>query len=423
MKAAVVGLGYVGLPLAIRLSQIGLTVKGIDINEDKINKLQKGLLPFAEDEPNLKSFYEKEIAKGKISFATDYKDIDKYKYIFVAVDTPVSKRVGDYKSLLGALNEIAKRLLVGQVIIIESTLAPTTTWKILIPLIEKLSKLKNNKDFYVAVVPERITPNFIFKQLTERPRTIGLSSPSIEKPLKYIYSKITVGELDFVDLTTAETVKTVENTYRDVNIAFANEVALACEELGVNVWKVVELVNKDPLKSMLMPGAGVGGHCIPKDPWLLASSVGKNNFKIVKSARKINDSMPNHVFYLISEALKQKNIDIKKCKISVLGYSYLENSDDVRNSPTQKLLNKLNKYKINHVVHDPHVKNMNTDITDLLKNSDCLVIMSAHEDYKKLNLKNTSRLMKTKIIIDGRNFFNKEIVTKLGFLYKGIGNV
>lgn len=423
MRATVIGLGYVGLPLAIRLSQIGLIVSGVDINENKIKKLQKNILPFAEDEPNLKSFLKKETKKGNISFSTHLENIEKSKFVFVAVDTPVKNKVGNYTALISAISEISKTLKIGQVIIIESTIAPTTSKKILIPLIEKISKLKINKDFYLAVVPERIRPNYIFKQLTERPRTVGLSTPKIEKRLKYIYSKITNGDLDFVDLTTAETVKTVENTYRDVNIAFANEVALACEELNVNVWKVIELVNKDPFKSMLQPGAGVGGHCIPKDPWLLASSVSEKNFKIVKSARNINDSMPEHIYKLAVNTLKDKGKDLKKCKISILGYSYLENSDDVRNSPTEKLVNKFKKNKIKYIVHDPIVKDFNVNIHSVLKDSDCLVVMVAHNFYKKLNFNKLSSLMKTKIIIDGRNSFDKKYLTSLGFTYKGIGNV
>lgn len=424
MRVAVIGLGYVGLPLAIRLSQLDFNVLGIDINSKKIEDLQKGVLPFANDEPFLKDYFNKEHKRNKITFSTNFENISDKDLIFINVDTPIIGKVPNYSSLISAIKSIAPKLKKKSIVIIESTVSPNTSKNFLIPTIEKYSKLKINKDFFLATVPERIRPNYIFKQLTSLSRVIGVSDKKIKPSLKRVYSQITSGEIDFTDLTTAETVKTVENSFRDVNIAFANEVAIACEEIGVNVWEVMELVNKSPLHNMHQPGAGVGGHCIPKDPWLLASSIKKQNMKLIDTSRSINDNMPKHIFKLTKEALSNSGLRIKNTKLAILGYSYVENSDDTRNSPTSIFEKILKKEKIKFEIHDPLVKEYSKrSVEDIIKGSNCLVLMVSHGAYKYLDVRKISRLMSTKIIIDGRNFFDKEKVTKAGFIYKGVGNV
>ncbi len=424
MKAVVVGLGYVGLPLAIKLSLSKFNVVAIDINSAKIDSLKKGILPFAKEEPNLKSYFNQTRKYKNISYTTTWNEINTAEVIFVCVDTPIAHKKPSFGSLLSAIGNIAKHLSDGQVIILESTLSPGTTERLIIPLIEKVSKAKLNHDFFVAVAPERIRPNYIFKQLSTLPRFIGISSPKITKKINHIYSKITTGDIDVTNILTAEVAKTVENSYRDVQIAFANEIALACEEIGVNVWEIRKLVNKDPYKNIHSPGAGVGGHCIPKDPWLLASSVPKSKMALVKNARKINDSMPNHVLKLIEVALSSNGVNISKAKLAILGYAFVEDSDDTRSSPTQALIAELDKKKIEYQIHDPHVAAYNgSKLEVVVKGADCLVLMVAHSTYKSLNLSKLSTLMRTKIVIDGRNFVNKKTAVSAGFTYKGIGNV
>lgn len=424
MKAAVIGLGYVGLPLAIRLSQLNFDVLGVDINIEKIRKLQKGILPFAQTEPSLQDYFSKVYKKGKLAFSSSFEKLTERDLIFICVDTPIIGKVPNYQSLTNALKSIALNLRRGSVVIIESTVAPNTCKNLVIPILQKQSKLKINQDFFVATVPERVRPNHIFEQLTTLSRVIGVSDKKIESLLKKVYSKITSGDIDFTDLTTAETVKTVENSFRDVNIAFANEVAIACEEIGVDVWKVRELVNKSPFHNMHQPGAGVGGHCIPKDPWLLASSVKVNRLNLIETARKINDNMPAHIFALAREALKEKKIKITNANFVILGYSYIGNSDDTRNSPTESLIKILKNKKVKYVVHDPHVKDfLNQSVERIVKGADMLIIMVNHDEYRQVKYKKVAEAMKTKIIIDGRNLVPAEIVKKLGFVYKGVGNI
>ncbi|OGD87321.1 hypothetical protein A3D81_01075 [Candidatus Curtissbacteria bacterium RIFCSPHIGHO2_02_FULL_40_17] len=423
MNAAVIGLGYVGLPLSIRLAQTGFGVLGIDKDQKKIELLGKNLLPFGLREPNLLSFFKQAQVSKNLKFTSTYEEIKDVDIIFISVDTPVEKRQPDIASLLAATKSIAKHLKKNQIIVIESTVAPKTTQDLIIPLLEKLSKLKLNRDFFVAVVPERIRPNYIFKQLTTLPRVIGVSDLRIKKELRIIYSKITTGKLNFTDLATAEVVKTVENAYRDVNIAFANEIALACEDLGVDVWKIRELVNKSPWRDMHKPGSGVGGHCIPKDPWLLASSVKKHQMRLIETARSINDNMPAHIFALAEEALKEKKIKIASANLAILGYAYVGNSDDTRNSPTESLIQILKNKKVKYKVHDPYVKDFSNHSVEMTaKGADVLIIMVNHDVYKKINYKKVAKVIKTKIIIDGRNLVPAELVRKLGFVYKGVGN-
>ncbi len=423
MKIAVIGLGYVGLPLLLKLSQLNFDVLGIDINNEKIQKLQKGILPFAKEEPFLLDYFKKEHKKGKISFASDFKGLSVRDLIFVCVDTPIVGKLPNYQSLTSALKSIAPNLKIGSIVIIESTIAPKTSTNLVIPILEKHSKLKINRDFFVAAVPERIRPNHIFEQLTTLPRVIGVSDKKISNVLKKIYSKITSGKINITDLTTTETVKTVENSFRDVNIAFANEVAIACEELGVNVWEVKDLVNKSPFHHMHEPGAGVGGHCIPKDPWLLASAVKKHQLELIETARKINDNMPYHVFTLIKKTFEEKNIKVKNANIAILGYSYVGNSDDTRNSPTEVLTKILEEKKIKYKIYDPLVKEYsNKSLYDIAKDADALVLMVGHDVFKNINYKKLYKIMRNKIIVDGRNFISANMVNKLGFVYKCIGN-
>ena len=424
MKVAVVGLGYVGLPLAIRLSQLNFDVLAIDIYSEKIEKLQNGILPFAQNEPYLNGYFQKEYERDKISFSTTFEEIIENDLVFICVDTPIIDKTPDYHSLKQSLKSTAPNLKNGSIVIIESTISPNTSKNLVIATLKKHSNLKINQDFFVAVAPERIRPNYIFEQLTSLSRVIGVSDKKIVSKLKDIYSQITSGEINFTNLTTAETVKTVENSLRDVNIAFANEVAIACEEQGVNVWEVRKLINKSPFHNMLEPGAGVGGHCIPKDPWLLASSVKKHQMRLIETARSINDNMPAHVFALAEEALRKKKIKIANANLAILGYAYVGNSDDIRNSPTESLIKILKNKRVKYEVHDPVVKKYSkTTVEEILRGSNCLVLMVSHSAYKNLDLGRVSKLISTKIIIDGRNFFDKEKITKAGFLYKGVGNV
>jgi UDP-N-acetyl-D-mannosaminuronic acid dehydrogenase len=256
-----------------------------------------------------------------------------------------------------------------------------------------------------------------------------------------LYSSIVKGELIPTDVMTAEVAKVVENTYRDVNIAFANEVALICESLGINAYEVRKLVNSlpndpsnpatNPYRNMHFPGAGVGGHCLPKDPWLLKYGVdayGKKKvpLKLIENSRKVNDQMPYHMANLIENAFKENGLSLNNSKVVILGIAFLPNSDDVRNTPSLPLYNQLREMGAEVIVHDPYVKEyegvkMVKNLDDALRNADCLVIMTAHEKYRDLDLDEAGEIMRNRMIVDGRNFFEREFVEKKGFAYYGLG--
>jgi UDP-N-acetyl-D-mannosaminuronic acid dehydrogenase len=225
-----------------------------------------------------------------------------------------------------------------------------------------------------------------------------------------LYRHIVEGELDPTDSTTAELVKTAENAYRDVQIAFANEVALISEVVGGDVWKVRELVNKSPGRHMLLPGAGVGGHCIPKDPWLLAfGAEGKGiPLRLIPSARAVNDGMPGHIVDLIEKALESQNRGIDGSQILVMGFAYLENSDDSRNSPSESLIAELKTRGATPVVHDPFIKDYDHDLMILAEGCDAAVLMVKHSLYENLDFARLGAILSENIFVDARGMFRGE---------------
>jgi UDP-N-acetyl-D-mannosaminuronic acid dehydrogenase len=240
-----------------------------------------------------------------------------------------------------------------------------------------------------------------------------------------LYKNIVHADLDPADCITAELVKTTENAYRDVQIAFANEVALICEAAGGDVWKVRKLVNKSPMRQMHLPGAGVGGHCIPKDPWLLAYGASGRDvpLRIIPAAREVNNSMPLHMIKLLEGALAQAGKPLLDARIAVLGYAYLENSDDTRNSPTRSLVARLYELGAQPVIHDPWIPEYDGDLFERIKGCDAVVVMVAHSEYRELDLARIKSILHLPILVDGRHIYDSARADEVGLkLYSmGIG--
>jgi UDP-N-acetyl-D-mannosaminuronic acid dehydrogenase len=215
----------------------------------------------------------------------------------------------------------------------------------------------------------------------------------------------------------------MENAYRDVQIAFANEMALLCEDLGANVWQVRELVNKSPGRHMLYPGAGVGGHCIPKDPWLLIANASEDLVpRLIPTARAINDGMSLHMVALLEDALAEVGVTLAEAKVTVLGYAYLENSDDTRNSPSAVLVERLRELGAEVAIHDPYVREYQGDLGERVRGSDALVVMVAHDAYRALDLDDLRARVKHPALIDGRRVFSLEQAQAAGWAYRGVGS-
>lgn len=269
-------------------------------------------------------------------------------------------------------------------------------------------------------------PGRLIYNLTHYDRLVGTYSQKAGQIVKKLYEKVLGIKVDITDPLTAEIVKSGENTYRDVQIAFANEMALLCEAYGANVWTVREFINKVPFRTMHNPGAGVGGHCIPKDSWLLiAGAADEIKTRLIPLARAINDFMPRHMFDLLKSAVEESGRDIEKTKVVILGFAYDANSDDTRNTPTADLMKILENHDIKYTVHDPYVTEYKIMLEKALERAHAVVLMTAHDEYRKIKLSHLKKLLKgrTPILIDGRNVWDKELAQKEGFVYKGVGNI
>lgn len=433
---AICGLGYVGYPVAMLFADAGFNVIGVDILEERVKRLNEGENPIKGQEPGLDELVEKVIKKGNFRATSDVREYSKADYIIVAVQTPVAEenKKPTYENLKGALRDIGKNMSKDVTVVIESTIAPKTMEHIVKPILEEESGMKVGKDFYLANCPERLMPGHLLENIRYYNRVVGGWNSESAKKVIDLYKHVVQGELEETDCITAEIVKAGENTYRDVQIAFANEMALLCEAYGANAWRVRELINNckkvtdtrpEALRQMHYPGAGVGGHCIPKDSWLLIHEVRDIvNPKLIPTARYINDFMPTHMFELLESAVKEVGKNLKNLEILVLGYAYDANSDDDRNTPTLPFLEELKKKGVKYEVHDTFLKDYQGELKSMLKKKDGIVLMTGHDEYKGLNLEEAIKVMQENpFIIDGRNIFNKEEARKEGFVYKGVGNI
>ncbi|MDO9545661.1 MAG: nucleotide sugar dehydrogenase, partial [Pelolinea sp.] len=333
--------------------------------------------------------------------------------IFIDVETPVNTdHVPEYQALRSAVKSLSLELKREALVIVESTVMPGTMKNIVLPILEEETGLKCNEGFYLGNCPERVMPGKLLHNLRKMSRVVGGGTKETAELMAVLYGIVVEAEVDTSDWITAEIVKTAENTYRDVQIAFANEIALICEALGADVWQVRDLVRKSPGREMLLPGAGVGGHCIPKDPWLLASSVRDLSVpvRLIPAAREINSNMPNHIFGLLEEHMG----DLDNKHILILGYAYLADSDDARNSPSKDLAKRIKEAGASIVIHDPYMKEYAGEVYKKAGNCDAAVLMTAHSEYKDIDLRRLKSAMKTSLVIDGRNLFDKKLASEVG---------
>ena len=381
---AVVGMGYMGLPIASLLAEAGFAVTGIDLNKEKVDAINRAECPF--DEAGLPELITKVVSQGFLSASTDIPSSDTY---LVAVPTPHKEstqgKVCDRSYVFSAVDAIAKVAKDGQTVIVESTISPQTSMAV-----EKRFKEKGiNVD--VVHCPERAIPGETLHELVNNDRIIGASNEQAQQKVKRIYQSFVKGEVFLTDLTTAECIKLVENTSRDVGIAFANELSQVCEELDVDVYEVIRLANRHPRVNVLTPGPGVGGHCIPIDPWFLVENTKAGDF--VRKARNINDDRPNIV--------AQKAIDMlpKGCnKIGILGVAYKANVDDCRETPAEPILAYCQQAGIEVQYHDPFVPQWDCPKADSIEAidswADVVILVTDHKCYQ--NVKITSTMLNTR---------------------------
>lgn len=427
-KLGVVGLGYVGLPLACVFAEAGFRVHGVDIKAERVAHISAGRSPIAGDEPGLAPLLREVVQMGTFTASTSYADLATADVVFINVETPVdAQHCPVYTALRTASHSLGTVMQPGVLVIVESTVAPGTTERVVRPILEEASGRSLHEGFFLGACPERVMPGKLLAHLRSLSRVCGGSTPEVAQVMASLYRHVVHADLDLTDILTAELVKTVENAYRDVQIAFANEIALICEAAGADVWEVRELVNKSPYRQMHLPGAGVGGHCIPKDPWLLAhalSLAGTNPpppLRLIPAARTINDQMPLHVAELLAAALADHGIPLAQASVAVLGYAYLEDSDDTRNSPSQRLVDHLQASHATVRIHDPWVPSYQGELSDCLHGCDAAVFMVAHRQYRSLDLATIASLLRTPILIDGRGIFTPAAARAAGLHYRGVG--
>lgn len=413
-KICVLGLGYIGLPTSLLFAINGNTVVGVDINERIINLINKGIVPFEEN--GIKEIFEKAINSQNFSVKTK---VEKADVFLVAVPTPFDNeaKMADLRYVKSAAKMIYPFLERRNLVIVESTIPPGTSEKVVVPILEK-SGLKANVDFDIVHCPERAIPGNTIYEMVHNDRIIGGLNTLSTEIAKDLYSSYVKGTFYLTDIRTAEICKLMENTYRDINIALANEFAQIAEESGIDVWKAIELANKHPRVNILKPGPGVGGHCIAVDPLFLRENSSK--CRIISLSREINDSMPNHVLSIFKQMLSK----IIQPTITVFGVSYKGNVDDTRQTPALKIIRLSENEGYNVNIYDPIVKSFDYPLLELEKaveNSDCIIIVSDHTEFKNIEPSKFANLMRNKNVVDTRNILNRKLWEENGFNYRLLG--
>lgn len=419
----VIGMGYVGLPVSARFAQVGFSVVGLDVDRRKVEAVNSGHCPIEGDEPGLAELVAQVVAGGRLRATDDYGICRDSDVVLVAVETPIdSVRQPRYSALRAALRDLEANLKPQSLVIIESTIAPGTMDRLVRPALEAHGRRKSGRDFFLVHCPERVMPGRLLRNLAKMSRVVGGDTPPAAQLAQAFYQHVVEADLDLADCVTAELVKTAENAYRDVQIAFANELALVCEQVGADVWQVRDLVNKSPGRNVLFPGAGVGGHCIPKDPWLLAYGASDTvAARLIPAAREVNDHMPLHMAELTVDALAAVGIEIEEACVAVLGYAYLENSDDTRNSPSIPLISRLEELGAGVVVHDPFVRAYQGNIQERVHGCHAVIIMVKHDMYCEIDLAQLQIWSGGRVLIDGRRVFDPSQAVAAGWLYRGVG--
>lgn len=407
-NVSILGLGYIGLPTAAMFATHGVNVKGIEVRQDICNTINEGNIHI--EEPYLADLVKQAVLKGMISCTTVLRSTEAY---IIAVPTPIKEdKKADLSYVISAGEMILEVLKAGDLVILESTVSPRCTVDTLKPILER-NGLKAGVDFYLAHCPERVLPGQIIYELEHNNRVIGgINYESAEKA-RELYSVFVRGEFYLTNTITAELCKLMENTYRDVNIALANELAKICEKMECSAWDVIKYANKHPRVNLHYPGPGVGGHCLAVDPWFIVEAAPEIT-KIIELCRETNDNMPNYLYEKVKSMVKPGS------KIIVLGCTYKADVDDMRESPIMHLVKLMDKdYEIQIV--DPYIKKFDLNLYEVCNNSDLIILGVNHRQFESIDFDVISKLVKQKNIIDTRNFFNLNKLRDMGFKVYCIG--
>jgi len=409
-KICILGLGYIGMPTAAMFASNGYDIVGVDVNQKVVDELNKGEITI--EEPYLGELVKQVVSEGRLTASTCPVEADIF---IIAVPTPINEdKSADMTYVESATKMIVPYLKKGDTVILESTSPPGTVDQLMCPILEETG-LDLHKDLYIAHSPERVIPGKILIELVENNRIVGGINQEAAKKVRHIYESFVKGEIFLTDATTAEMCKLMENTFRDVNISLANELAIICEQMGINAWDVIRFSNKHPRVTIHQPGPGVGGHCLAVDPWFIVEKY-PESAKLIKLARQTNDFMPMHVFGRLKNILGS----LKNKTITILGITYKPDIDDLRESPILHLVDLLEEIEgIQLKLVDPYVKsykNLTQDLDDALSDTDLVLLGVNHTDFKEIDF------TKVKVpFFDSRNFIDQETRQVLGDKYYLIG--
>ncbi|QSZ67276.1 nucleotide sugar dehydrogenase [Methanofollis aquaemaris] len=451
-RIGVVGMGYVGTPAAALFADlpeikevIGFE-RGSPVSEEKVATLNRGECPLKGEEPGLAELIKKVVAAGTFRATGDYAPVTDLDAVTISVQTPFRNKkdlIPDYTPLKSALRSVGEHLTEGTLVVVESTVTPGTTVGMAREILEEASGLVAGEGFALAHAPERVMVGRLLKNIKEHDRCVGgIDEASTARAVELYAPLLTAGHVIPMTATAAEVTKTAENTFRDLQIAAANQLALYCEAMGVNFYEVrtgiASLKGEGITRAILWPGAGVGGHCLTKDTYHLergvrAPGAGALDFpadreSLYTLARGINDFMPHHMLTLTGSALEQADKDLDGAKIALLGWAFIADSDDARESPSETYYEAATAAGAEVRVHDPWVRHadeaeISDDLEAVLSGADAVALFTAHREYRSLDPERVKTLCGCEhpAVIDGRNLIAPDPWIEAGFSYRGIG--
>lgn len=435
ITVSVVGIGRIGLPTALSFAHSGLPTIGVDINTKLVQMINSGKYPLR-DEPGFDKIFEDVIKSKKFSATTDIGEaIPKSNLVILSLPTSMDKNnVPDYSALISVVKNLSKLLKPGSLIVVESTIEPGFVENELISIFENNNqRLKVGKDFSIATCPETANPGEILSDFKKLPRLVGGIDVRTTNLVSEIYAHVFGVEIiKMPDCKTANAAKLTANVFRDVNIAFVNELAILFENLGIDILKVLEACDKKYNFETHYPGAGVGGPCLPVNSYQILNSARsmENNgmLRIIRAARETNESMPYHVVELLADALNEGGKSVKNSTIALLGVSYKPNVGDIQLSPAEAIIKRLDQLHAKIKIYDPYFKSTEVfshktedDFVNTITNADAAIIVTAHNEFRSIEPTLYATKLKTPVLVDARGLIDVYAAKKAGLIFRGIG--
>lgn len=433
LKVCVVGIGRIGLPTALSFANSGLPTIGVDINTNLVSTINSGVFPL-KDEPGYDTIFESVIKEKRFTATTKIAEaVPQADVILLSLPTPMDEnKIPDYTALKTVGKQLHDLLVPGSLVIVESTVEPGFIEDDLIPIIEGDGRLKAGRDFGIGVCPETANPGQILNDFERLPRLVGATNEKTATIITKIYRHVfTVDLIPMPDCKTANAVKLTTNVFRDINIAFVNELAILFEKIGIDIMKVLEAAKTKYNFQVHYPGAGVGGPCLPVNSYQmlnLAKNVDPNLLRMVRVGREINEYMHQHVIDLLKDGFAEASKKIEDSQILILGVSYKPDVKDIQLTPAEPIIDKLKQLKAKVKIYDPYFKSAEvfgikteSNLVDALNNTDAVLLVTAHKEFHDLEPTFLASKMKTPIVVDSRGIMDNHAAKKSGLIFRGLG--